>query len=280
MKLNILHLQGHDEIHPHDRSILALQNVNFRYNSELILDQINFELKPGQHIALVGPNGAGKSTLLKLIAGLLSPSSGRVEVFGSAPKRHICIAYIPQRSQVDWHFPATVEDIVMMGRYGRIGTGRRPGKEDWIKVQEALHQVELDSLKQRQIGELSGGQQQRVFIARALAQEAELMLLDEPLTGLDFRAEERLLSILEHLNTEDMVTILSLHDLRIAREHFSAVMLLNQKIISYGPPEQALTAETLALAYHSHLHVVANDRGQLLVSDMCCGDTKCGDERD
>ena len=166
-----------------------------RYDGRMAVEEISFHLHAGERVAVVGPNGAGKSTLFKLIAGVLPPTSGQVKVYGSGPRGHVCIAYIPQRSQVDWRFPVNVSDVVMMGRSAKLRPLTWPGKGDWQVVRQALATVDLGDLEKRQIGQLSGGQQQRMFIARALAQEAELMLMDEPLAGLDAPSQEGLLSI-------------------------------------------------------------------------------------
>ena len=197
---------------PHDENapVVRLSAVTVRYNGgEPALHEASFELQPGERVAVVGPNGAGKSTLLKVVAGILRPSTGSVEVYGHGAAGHICIGYVPQRSQVDWSFPVTVADVVMMGRIARMGFLRHAGRKDWRLVRESLDLVEMGSLAGRQIGELSGGQQQRVFIARALAQEAELLLMDEPLTGLDAHAHTAILQILDLLRTKGMTVLVS-----------------------------------------------------------------------
>ena len=165
--------------------VLEVHRVTVRYNGVTALEEITFSLQKGDFVALVGPNGAGKSTLFKAIAGLIKPQEGEIKVYGYEPGGHICIAYIPQRSEVDWNFPATVADVVMMGRIARLGPLLWPRNKDWEVVRKALKVVGLEEMANRPIRELSGGQQQKVFIARALAQEAELMLLDEPFNGVD-----------------------------------------------------------------------------------------------
>src|SRR5688572_9751918 len=164
---------------PHDlnRPILELKQVSVRFDKTVALDNVSFQLNQGERVALIGPNGAGKSTLFNVISGVLTPTAGRVDIYGYAPGGHICIAYVPQRSQVDWQFPVNVADVVMMGRVGKLGLFHWPRRTDWEQVYSALELVDMTPLAKRQIGELSGGQQQRVFIARALAQEAELMLM-------------------------------------------------------------------------------------------------------
>jgi ABC-type Mn2+/Zn2+ transport system ATPase subunit len=234
------------------------------------LEDISFRLEAGERVAVVGPNGAGKSTLLKLIAGMLKPDQGRVSIFGSGPSDHICIAYVPQRSQIDWSFPVTVEDVVMMGRVDRIGLFRWPRREDRDLVRASLERVGAADLAHKQIGELSGGQQQRVFIARALAQEAELLLMDEPLTGLDVRSRDAIFGILESLRADEVTILVSTHDLNQAAEHFDRIMLLNRRLVAFGPPASVLHAENLRSAYGGHVHVVNGNDEAVLLTDTCC----------
>jgi len=207
-----------------------------RNGRDLALNHITFQVERGQRLAVVGPNGAGKSTLLHLIAGTVQPTSGQVQIFGAGPGKHTCIAYVPQRNQIDWSFPVTASDVVMMGRVGKIGFLRRPARLDDQVVQQSLARVNALPLADKQIGELSGGQQQRIFIARALAQEAELLLLDEPLTGLDLPSQEMLFAILESLKAGGVTVIVATHDLLLAAEQFDQIMLLNQEIIAIGEP--------------------------------------------
>jgi ABC-type Mn2+/Zn2+ transport system ATPase subunit len=256
--------------HQPDAPLLALKQVSVRYESGLVLENISFSLTRGDGIAVVGPNGAGKTTLFKVIAGFEDPFEGIVEVSGHEPGGHTCIAYVPQRSQVDWSFPATVADVVMMGRINKMGPFLWPQAEDWEVVHRSLKFVGLSDLSHRQIGELSGGEQQRMFIARALAQEAELMLLDEPLNGLDLPAQEAILSILETLPQRQVTFLISMHDLRLAAEQFQQVMLINKKIVGFGSPEEVFTRELLLQAYHRHLHFVEGEFDTLAVGDECC----------
>jgi len=258
--------------HETDHPLLKIENVSVRYETGLALKNLTFEISPGSRIAVIGPNGAGKSTLFKVIAGVLKPTDGHVQIYGSEPSGHICIAYVPQRSQVDWNFPANVSDVVMMGRSGKIGILRRATVDDWSIVNDALDIVDMKDLAKRQISELSGGQQQRVFIARALAQEAELMLLDEPMTGLDANSQNKIFDILDKLEESKITTLVSLHDMKIAREHFEKVMLINKKLLGYGDPQEVFSSQALIDAYQSHLHFVKGEDGQLAVSDMCCPD--------
>ena len=265
------HLSRQRDPHRKDAPILRAEGLGPRYETGTALADSSFEVQTGERLAVVGPNGAGKSTLLKIIAGVLKPTDGQVTIFGNAPGSHICIAYVPQRNQIDWSFPVTVADVVMMGRAGQMGLLRNPKAGDWDIVRRALETVRMDHLAKRQISQLSGGQQQRMFIARALAQEAELMLMDEPLTGLDVNSQEEVFGILERLQEQDVTMIVSLHDLKVAAERFDRVMLLNQQMVAIGAPEGVLTPENLLAAYGGHLHLVTTEEGALALGDTCCG---------
>ncbi len=226
-----------------------------RNGRDLALQHISFQVESGQRVAVVGPNGAGKSTLLHLIAGTVQPTGGQVKIFGSGPGKHICIAYVPQRSQIDWTFPVTAADVVMMGRARQIGLLRRPSRQDKQIVAESLEWVKALPLAHKQIGELSGGQQQRIFIARALAQEAELLLLDEPLTGLDMPSQETIFAILDSLRPSGVTILMATHDLALAAEHFDQIMLLNQVMVAFGEPTAVLTQENLLHAYGGRVSI-------------------------
>jgi ABC-type Mn2+/Zn2+ transport system ATPase subunit len=260
----------HGAPHIPSAPILEVTDLSLRYNGNFALDKITFKLSSGQHIAVVGPNGAGKSTLFKVIAGILPPSSGQVKIAGGGPASHICIAYLPQRSHVDWRFPVNVADVVMMGRVSRMGLLRWPRPRDWDLVHHALQVVGLNELADSQIGELSGGQQQRMFIARALAQEAELMLMDEPFTGLDAPSQEAIFSILESLKERRVTVLVAMHDLNLAAERFADAMLLNHRLIGFGNPERVFAPEQLRLAYGRHLHLVGVGDEWLALGDTCC----------
>ena len=256
--------------HLDDQPILDVHKLGARYNGHLALENITFHLHAGERVAVVGPNGAGKSTLFKVIAGVLQPASGEVNIYGSVPRGHVCIAYIPQRSQVDWNFPVNVADVAMMGRIAKLGPLGWPKKRDWDLVNQALEIVKLTELSKRQISQLSGGQQQRMFIARALAQEAQLMLMDEPLSGLDTPSQESILSLLDELQRQKVTVMVATHDLDQAAEHFDRIMLLNHRLIGFGPPEQILQTEKLIQAYGGRLRSV--DGAEVLAVDDCCDD--------
>ncbi len=257
--------------HNLNQPILDVKNITVRFNGAAALDDVSFTLNATERIAVVGPNGAGKSTLFNVIAGVLKPNRGKVNIYGSHPTGHICIGYVPQRNQVDWRFPVTVADVVMMGRVGKLGLLRYPGKRDWALVHECLQLVEMDGFARRQIGELSGGQQQRVFIARALAQEAELVLMDEPFTGLDMQSQRAILSIFDTLQARGVTLLVSLHDLNLAAEHFSRIMLLNHQLYGFGSAAEVLSPERLNAAYQGHMRLIETPEGTLTINDTCCG---------
>jgi ABC-type Mn2+/Zn2+ transport system ATPase subunit len=253
--------------HDPDAPILDVRRLEVRYDGRPALESVTFHLHAGERVAVVGPNGAVKSTLFKVIAGVLPPASGEVKISGFGPGGHICIAYVPQRTQVDWRFPASVEDVVMMGRIGRIGLFGWPGREDWDTVHTALEAVDMQSLAGRQIGELSGGQQQRMFLARALAQEAELVLMDEPLNGLDLPSQEAILGVLDGLRQWQITVMVATHDLGQAAKSFDRVMLLNRRLIRFGAPGEVLTTDNLVQAYGGNLRL---DPSGMVVVDECC----------
>ncbi len=253
--------------HLEDQPILDVRRLSVLYNGHTALENVTFHLHAGERVAVVGPNGAGKSTLFKAVTGILQPSSGEVNVYGSGPRGHVCIAYIPQRSQVDWKFPVSVADVVMMGRIAKLGFLGWPKKRDWEHVHQALRTVHLDELSNRQIGQLSGGQQQRMFIARALAQEAELMLMDEPLTGLDSPSQTDILSLLDELQRQKVTIMVATHDLEQAAQVFDRILLLNRQLISFGGPDEVLQPKNLLRAYGGR--VQAGKLGAMFI-DECC----------
>jgi ABC-type Mn2+/Zn2+ transport system ATPase subunit len=249
---------------------VEMAEVSFGYNGSPALREVSFRLPAGGRVAVVGPNGAGKTTLFKLIAGALRPSQGSIRVFGHGAGGHVCIAYVPQRSLIDWSFPVTVSDVVMMGRVRKIGLLRRAGLSDRREARRALEEVGLQDLAARQIGELSGGEQQRAFLAQALAQGAELILLDEPLTGLDAPSQEAILRVLDELRTSGVTVMVATHDLNLASERFDQVMLLNHRLIALGSPAEVLTKDCLLRAYGGHLHALPDEDGVLVLTDTHC----------
>jgi ABC-type Mn2+/Zn2+ transport system ATPase subunit len=247
---------------------LELENVTVAYNGTPALRDVSIQIPHGARVAVVGPNGAGKSTLFKVLVGLLPIQKGRILVHGLPIGDHQdCVAYVPQREEVDWRFPATVEDVVLMGRYGRLGWFKRPAEHDRQLVAQSLEQMGILDLAGTAIGDLSGGQQQRVFLARALAQEPHILLMDEPFTGVDATTQEVTLSLLEQLEMQQVTILISTHDLNLAGERFKQVLLLNRRLISYGTPEEVFTPGTLSQAFGDKILFLP---GGGVVVDECC----------
>ncbi len=256
--------------HQTDKPILEVTNVTVNFPGHTALKDVCFHLHVGERVAVVGPNGAGKSTLFKVIAGVLPATTGEVKVFGSSSGEHVCIAYIPQRSQIDWHFPVSVEDVVMMGRAAKMKPFLPPDRHHREIVRHALTTVDMQDLASRQISQLSGGQQQRMFIARALAQEAELMLMDEPLTGLDDPAQESLLNLMKKLQAENVTIMAATHDLDQAAQYFDRIMLLNHQLIRFGASNEVLSPENLKIAYGGRLRFLEDKSAVLALDSSCC----------
>lgn len=256
--------------HTPNSPALRAQGLEVRYGTHTALEDLSLEVRPGERLAVVGPNGAGKTTLFKAAAGLLEPSSGCLEIFGHPPRRHACIAYLVQRSTIDWSFPVTVRDVVTMGRVREIGLFRRAGEKDRAFVDQCLDLVGLAPLADRQIGELSGGQQQRMFIARALAQEAAVMLLDEPFTGLDHQTEHGLIDLLGQLGRRGVTILVATHDLDLAATHFDRVLLLNRRLIGCGPSGEVFRSDLLTATFGHHARTIRTRDGLVFVSDDCC----------
>lgn len=238
-------------------AILDVHDVTVAYHRKPVLWDVDLELHSPQLAAIVGPNGAGKSTLIKSILGLVPMASGRVEVFGQpmAKSRHR-IGYVPQRESVDWSFPVSVLEVVLMGTYGKLGWFRRPGRAQRELARECLAKVGLSPLEERQIGELSGGQQQRVFLARALAQEADLYFMDEPMAGVDATTERIIFDCLRDLRKAGKTILVVHHDLRTVPMYFDYVVLMNMRIVAAGPLEQVFTQEQLHKTYGGRLAVL------------------------
>ena len=236
----------HHSAHHH----LQLRHVTAGYSSEPALENISFEAACGRTLALIGPNGAGKSTLLNALAGLLTPWSGEILWNGAPLAQHRReIAYLPQRNEVNWQFPITVRQLVEMGRYPSVGIWRSLNRHDREIVDKALITLNLQDLQHRQIGALSGGQQQRCFLARALAQEAHILLLDEPFTGLDVPGTTALSALLRSLAAEGRLVVASHHDLVTAPQIFDMAVLLRRKLIAAGRTPDVLTPANLSLAF-------------------------------
>jgi len=256
---------GLDSGHARAHSDVWLSDVTAGYGDRIALENVNLAIEAGSLLAVVGPNGAGKSTLLKLMAGLLQPWHGRVEVLGHpAGQQARRVAYVPQAELVDWSFPVTVNDVVMMGRYPALGRFRRPGPEDRRAVAAALEQVGMAHHASTQVGELSGGQRRRVFLARALAAGPDLFLLDEPVTGVDATTQEDLMDILEAEARSGKTVVATTHDLACAAQRFQQVATVNRTIIAHGPSSLILDPDVLAWTYGGHLLVLG---GQTVVLD-------------
>ncbi|NIP86462.1 MAG: ATP-binding cassette domain-containing protein [Planctomycetales bacterium] len=229
------------------------RNVTVAYEGRPVLRSVSFTLPPRSLTGIIGPNGAGKSTLLRAILGLLPLDSGQIEVFGQPV--HLSrnrLAYVPQKQSVDWDFPVTVEDVVLMGRYGHLGLWRRPASGDRQQAQAALQQVGMYPFRRRHIRQLSGGQQQRVFLARALCQEADVLLLDEPFGGVDASTEAAIFKLIDQLTGSGKTLLVVNHDLSIL-DRFDAVLLLNQRVIAFGPTAETASEENLRRTYGGRL---------------------------
>jgi ABC-type Mn2+/Zn2+ transport system ATPase subunit len=257
---------------------VRLRDVTAGYGERIAVEEITLDLPTGSLVAIFGPNGGGKSTLLKLIAGLLAPTTGTVETLGlpagEAARR---IAYVTQAELVDWSFPVSVWDVAMMGRYPRLGPWRRPDSTDRQAVREALDQVGMLDRAQSQIGELSGGQRRRAFLARAIAADPELYLLDEPVTGVDVTTQEDLMTVL-HAETERGRTVIATtHDLAAAAAHFDTVIALNRRLVAMGSASLVLDPEVLSKTYGGHL-LVLQDRA-VIIDDAHHHDRESGPDR-
>ena len=233
---------------------LEVQSASIGYGSHIILRDITFNVPHGARLAVVGPNGAGKSTLFKALVGLLPLASGRILIHGLPLGNHKdCVAYVPQREEVDWRFPVTVHDVVMMGRYDYDGWFGPPSAQDRQVVARSLEQLGISDLARHSIGELSGGQQQRVFLARALAQEPHILLMDEPFTGVDVTTQEATLKLLDDLRLAQVTTMISTHDLSLAAARFDLILLINHRLVAFGSPSDVLRPANLSEAFGSQL---------------------------
>jgi manganese transport system ATP-binding protein len=236
---------------------VEVRNLHVRYDRVVALDGVEFDLPRGTAMGIVGPNGSGKSTLLKTVAGLIKPSEGTVRVQGVAPQKLApgTIGYVPQIEDVDWTFPVSVRDVVNMGRYPRIGPFRRFSAPDRRAVARAIEALDLGTLADRHISELSGGQQQRVFVARAIAQEPLLLLLDEPTTGVDAATEDALLHLVRGLVADGLPVLMTTHDLDRAPEWFDRLLVVDRRVLAEGSPDAVLESGAYAgIREHTHTH--------------------------
>ncbi|PIR24989.1 MAG: manganese ABC transporter ATP-binding protein [Deltaproteobacteria bacterium CG_4_10_14_0_2_um_filter_43_8] len=243
---------------------LSIQDLTVAYQRQPVLWNINLQLPKGELIGVVGPNGAGKSTLIKAVMGLLPMLSGEIKVFGEALKnqRHL-IGYVPQRSSVDWDFPTNALDVVMMGRYGKLPLFKRPNEAHREFALQCLKKLGIADYANRQISQLSGGQQQRVFLARALAQEAQIYLMDEPFTGVDAATEQAIIVLLRELKEKGYTVVVVHHDLQSVPEYFDSVVLLNQRLVAFGPTAETFTEEKINTTYGGRLNMLARVSEQM-----------------
>jgi manganese/zinc/iron transport system ATP- binding protein len=246
---------------------LEIHDLTVAYRTQPVLWDVDLTLPEGRLIAIVGPNGAGKSTLLKAVLDLVKPSTGWVHVYGEPYERkRSWVGYVPQRGSVDWDFPTSALDVVTMGLYGRMGWLRRPARHHRETALGCLDQVGIRELAERQISQLSGGQQQRVFLARALAQDARLYLMDEPFAGVDATTERAILTLLQELRRKGKTVVAVHHDLHTVAEYFDYVVLLNMRLVAAGPVATTFTKENLQQTYGGRLTVLTQAAEALLQS--------------
>ena len=247
---------------------LEVRHASIGYGDKTVLYDLTFSVPHGARVAVVGPNGAGKSTLFKALVGLLPLQSGEIFIHGLPLGNHKdCVAYVPQREEVDWRFPVTVRDVVMMGRYDHQGWLGGASREDRQAVGRSLVQMGIADLGESPIGDLSGGQQQRVFLARALAQEPHILLMDEPFTGVDVPTQDATLNLLDDLRTTDVTAMIATHDLNLAIGKFDHMLLLNHRLIAFGTPAEVMKQEHLAEAFGARMAVLPDGS---VVIDECC----------
>src|SRR5688572_21877865 len=237
---------------------LEIHDLTVSYQKKPVLWGIDLAVPRGRLVGIVGPNGAGKSTLIKAAMGLLPLNSGWVKIFGEPVKRQLTrVGYVPQRESVDWDFPVSVMDVVLMGRYGRLGLIKRPAKQDREIARECLDKVKMLPFANRQISNLSGGQQQRVFLARALAQQSDLYFMDEPFAGVDAATESAIVTLLQELKNKGKTLMVVHHDLPTAREYFDMLLLLNMRVVAFGNTDKVFTPDLLQKTYGSKLTILS-----------------------
>ncbi|HSW76170.1 MAG TPA: metal ABC transporter ATP-binding protein [Candidatus Saccharimonadales bacterium] len=237
----------------HKKYAIAVKDLTVAYHEKPVIWDLDFFVPKGTLLGIVGPNGSGKTTLLKSILGIIQPTTGCLKIFGEPYNRTTHnIAYVPQKSSVDWSFPTDVFDVVLMGRYGHLSLCSRPTKKDYEIARQALETVNMSQFATRHISQLSGGQQQRVFLARALAQQADIFILDEPFAGIDIVTEQIILQLLQHLRNQGKTIIVVHHDITTVKKYFDWTFLMNIKHIALGPTETVLTPENIANTFQSY----------------------------
>ena len=243
---------------------LEIHDMTVAYQRRPVLWDVDLAVPEGKLVAIVGPNGAGKTTLIKAALGLAPLASGKVEIYGKPYRQQRrLVGYVPQRESVDWDFPVTVQDVVLMGTYGRLGWIRRPGARERETASRCLDQVGMAALAARQIRQLSGGQQQRVFLARALAEDAQLYFLDEPFAGVDAGTEQAIVALLRELRSAGKTVLVVHHDLQTVRQYFDEVILLNMRLVAYGPVSEAFTHDNLHKTYGGRLTLLGQTAAAL-----------------
>ena len=250
------------------QAAIDVRDLTVAYHEQPVLWDIDLKAPPGVLMAIVGPNGAGKTTFVKAILGLVKKAAGEVLIYGKPyEKQRDKVAYVPQRGSVDWDFPTSVLDVVMMGLYRKVGWFRRPGRTERAQAMAALEKVGMEPFSERQISRLSGGQQQRVFLARALVQDARIYLMDEPFQGVDATTERSIIALLRELRAQGRTVMVVHHDLQTVPEYFDAVMLLNVRRIAAGPVEEVFTEENLRLTYGGRIAFLKAAPGAPSVSE-------------
>jgi manganese/zinc/iron transport system ATP- binding protein len=241
---------------------IRVMDLTVAYHAKPVLWDVDLQVPSGVLMAIVGPNGAGKTTLIKAILGLVQPAAGQVLVYGQPYQdQRQMVGYVPQRGSVDWDFPTNVLDVVMMGRYGALGWIRRPRRQDKDLAMEALNKVGMADYADRQISQLSGGQQQRVFLSRALVQDAQVYLMDEPFQGVDAMTERAIIALLQELRAAGKTVVVVHHDLQTVPEYFDWVTLLNVRLIASGPVAETFTEDNLRLAYGGRVAFLSRGNG-------------------
>jgi len=250
---------AHQQPCPAPIPAVEVHDLTVSYHRKPVLWNVDLAIPPGQLVGIIGPNGAGKSTLIKAIMGLIPLSSGWVQVFGQPVERQReRVAYVPQRESVDWTFPVTAIDVVLMGRYGSVPWWRPIGRRNRDHARNCLDQVGMLPYADRQISNLSGGQQQRVFLARALAQESEVYLMDEPFAGVDAATESAIIKLLQQLRAGGKTVLVVNHDLQTAKEYFDMLILLNMRLVAFGSTEEVFTPQLLQKTYGGRLTILAD----------------------